>query len=87
MTHLARTRWRCRRGIRELDLLFECFLEECYPALSGEQSRAFDAMLDEPDLDILGWVMNRCQPLQPEFQPLLDKLREIQARQRAGESR
>lgn len=85
MTDLARMRWRCRRGVRELDLLLERFLVDCYPALSRDQSRVFDALLDEPDLDILGWIMNRSQPSRPEYRPLLDRMREIRDRPIAGE--
>jgi len=77
MTDIARMRWRCRRGIRELDLLLEQFLAESYPSLAPELRATLDALLDEPDLDILAWITNRRDPPRPEYAPLIDRLREI----------
>ncbi len=51
--------WRCRRGVRELDVIFGRFLETDYPELSGEQKLAFQALLEEQDPLIMDWLFSR----------------------------
>ena len=46
---LGRLRWRCRRGMLELDLVLERFLGENYTKLTVQQQAEFDALLDLPD--------------------------------------
>lgn len=41
--------WRCRRGMKELDLLLERFAREQYPCAPGSRRRAFERLLDLPD--------------------------------------
>lgn len=41
----ARLRWRCRRGMRELDLLLLAWLEQRYPTADEPSRRAFAALL------------------------------------------
>lgn len=59
VTDLNRLRWRCRRGMREMDILLGGFLDQCYAALSPDRQQAFTSLLDEIDQDILDWVMGR----------------------------
>jgi antitoxin CptB len=42
-------RWRCRRGMKELDLLLERFLVRHYDKASSETQRAFERLLALPD--------------------------------------
>lgn len=46
---VARLRWRCRRGIRELDLLLLAYLESSYRLASPEEQVLFEAWLKAPD--------------------------------------
>lgn len=55
----SRVLWRCRRGIRELDMVFGRFLELHYDALSPADSAIFDQLLLENDLDIYDWMLGR----------------------------
>lgn len=41
--------WRCRRGMKELDLLLERFARERYRTAPPERQRAFERLLDLPD--------------------------------------
>jgi antitoxin CptB len=45
----SRLRWRCRRGMLELDLIFNDFLEKGYHTLDLKQKQLLDALLDYPD--------------------------------------
>jgi antitoxin CptB len=56
----GRLRWRCRRGMRELDVLLLRFLERDWPAAGEDERAAFRALLERQDPDInallLGWM-------------------------------
>ncbi len=56
---VGRLRWRCRRGMRELDILLSGFLEREYPKLAPEQQQAFASLIECQDPDILDWLMDR----------------------------
>ncbi len=73
----ARIRWRCRRGVKELDVLLERFVEECLPKMPREQVRVFDHLLDESDLDLLDWVIGRTLPPALDYFPLIEMLRSL----------
>ncbi|MDH5484307.1 MAG: succinate dehydrogenase assembly factor 2 [Gammaproteobacteria bacterium] len=42
-------RWRCRRGMLELDIILNEFLDKSYNTISDEQRCLLDQMLDYPD--------------------------------------
>lgn len=46
---LQRVRWRCRRGLLELDLIFRRFVDTHYAGLTEEERQIFDELLDMPD--------------------------------------
>lgn len=45
----SRLRWRCRRGMLELDLLLNQFLDRGYQNLDVAQRNLLDEILDYPD--------------------------------------
>ncbi|MFA6903699.1 MAG: succinate dehydrogenase assembly factor 2 [Gallionellaceae bacterium] len=49
-----RLRWRCRRGLLELDIVLGRFIEH-YAGLDAVQQAAFDSLLDMPDTQL--WDM------------------------------
>jgi antitoxin CptB len=46
---LQRLRWRCRRGLLELDIVLGRFVERQYGGLDEAQKVDFDVLLDLPD--------------------------------------
>jgi succinate dehydrogenase flavin-adding protein (antitoxin of CptAB toxin-antitoxin module) len=62
MGDLDRIRWRCRRGLLELDLVLKNFLERRFDHLDAEQRRLFNELLDEPDNDLLDMALGRREP-------------------------
>jgi len=46
---LQRLRWRCRRGLLELDIILGRFVENYYANLDDEQKIEFDVLLDLSD--------------------------------------
>ncbi len=62
MSQRSRLLWRCRRGIREMDILLQDYLETHYDTSSAEDQNTFEELLDEADLDILSWIMQKTPP-------------------------
>ncbi len=60
--HIGRLRWRCRRGMKELDLLTLGYLERHYPAASAEEQQAFAALLELQDPLLMGYMVGRQTP-------------------------
>ena len=79
MSELARLRWKCRRGMLELDLLFRDFLDKGYPALDPAGQQLFDRILDYPDAVLLEWLMGRIRPTDTDVAKLVDKIRSAAA--------
>lgn len=59
MSENSRLRWRCRRGMKELDLVLLRYLEQIYPEASGEEQAAFRLVLEMQDPEILDYLTGR----------------------------
>jgi len=51
--------WRCRRGVRELDVLFNRFLDSDYQALSSAEQLDFQRLLEVQDPVIMDWLFGK----------------------------
>ena len=71
----SRLRWRCRRGMRELDRILEGFLEREYAGLDSTQRQRFAELLELPDPDLHAYLVGRAEPADPELARLLRQLR------------
>ncbi|MDE1990165.1 MAG: succinate dehydrogenase assembly factor 2 [Betaproteobacteria bacterium] len=71
-----RLRWRSRRGLLEMDLILQRFLDRHLATLSAEDTRAYDALLDLPDNDFLDLVMGRAVLADDTLGPVLEKIRQ-----------
>lgn len=64
-----------RRGFREADLILGPFADQHVATFSDDQLDAFEALLEVPDQDLYGWILER-EPTPPEFDgPLMDMLK------------
>ena len=70
-TVLNRLRWRSRRGMAELDVLFVPFFEEAFDALSNDMKRVYARMLDEEDPELWGWFSEQSVPDDPQDRSLV----------------
>ncbi|WP_394172201.1 FAD assembly factor SdhE [Thalassotalea litorea] len=55
--HKARTKWACRRGMLELDVLFMPFVDEAWDHLDDEQKQVFERLLECDDPELFAWFM------------------------------
>lgn len=71
----ARLRWRCRRGLLELDLLLRRFVEHHYNDLSDAERRVFDRLLALADAELLALLQGENEPTDPELAQLVATVR------------
>ena len=74
MTQRTRINWQCRRGMHELDLLLEPFVDSRYDTLSPTDKRALERLLAYPDLVLLDFLLGKMVPIDRE---VADVVREI----------
>lgn len=55
----AKLRWKCRRGMREMDLVFLDFLDNHYVNAPVEIQQAFEQLIDEQDPIITDYLFER----------------------------
>jgi antitoxin CptB len=58
----AKITWHCRRGMLELDLIFQRFLKRALDVMTEEQLVDFEGLLDYPDPDLYAWLMGYESP-------------------------
>ena len=62
---LGKLRWRCRRGMKELDLLLIRYVEAHYRTAPSAQQEAFRALLEAPDPLIYAYCLGGERPPAP----------------------
>lgn len=64
-----------RRGFKEADLILGRFCDDHIDSMDAEALDAFEALLDQPDQDVYGWIIGR-EPTPAAFDtPLMDRLK------------
>ena len=58
----GRLRWRCRRGMKELDILLTRYLDECYGTASTDEQQAFQHLLETQDPVIYAYCLGQERP-------------------------
>ena len=62
---IRRLAWRCRRGMKELDLLLTRYLNERFAQATSEERAAFIQFLELPDPEIAGYLVAGDVPEDP----------------------
>ncbi|KTD49504.1 Antitoxin CptB [Legionella rubrilucens] len=70
----AKLTWQCRRGMLELDLLLNQFLDRQLEKLNEEQIAQFEILLQQPDPVLYSWLMGSA----PANRDVEDIVRRIQ---------
>ena len=71
---LGKLRWRCRRGMKELDLLLLRYVEEQYCEASSAHQEAFRALLDAPDPVIYAYCLGGERPSSPLLSNVIQRI-------------
>ena len=69
--------WRCRRGIRELDVLFGQFLETEYSSMDEGEQSVFQRLLEVQDPVIMDWLFGKYESEDNDLQKLILRLQEL----------
>jgi len=72
--YLAQVRWRCRRGLRELDVLLMGYFDQYFAKSSAERQVAFLALLDMQDPVILSYLTGNAKPEDPAIVDIIQQL-------------
>ena len=74
---LTRLRWRCRRGMRELDQLFERWLDKEWRQSSAEERAMFVRLLDSEDDRLWRWFLGHEDALDADLRALVARMRNL----------
>jgi antitoxin CptB len=72
-----RLRWKCRRGMLELDVLFSQFFEKKFSDLSVEEQQLFDIFLDESDPELFAWLLGHEKPEGAKYLSLIKTIQSV----------
>jgi antitoxin CptB len=75
MAERDRLRWCCRRGMLELDLMLNAFLDHGLDALDEREQSVFQRLLDYSDQTLLEMLMGRMVPADKETVHVIGKIR------------
>jgi len=75
MARAGRLKWRCRRGMKEIDLLLEWFVEQHREELDSGQWPELGGLLETEDDRLWDWLQNPASPDAADFRELLDRIR------------
>lgn len=59
---VRRLRWRCRRGLLELDVWLGRFIDSLQQPLTKSEAEHLDSLLREADADLLAWLQEQQTP-------------------------
>ena len=73
---ITEVRWKCRKGIREVDILFSKYMEEVYRDLTPEQQKIFIEFIQQDTYEILDILVND-KSFDTKFTNLVDALKSL----------
>ena len=74
---IDRARWRCRRGMKELDVLLERFAARGLERIEDGDLDALERLLDAPDQDILEWLASASATPPPAMLGIVSLIRSL----------
>lgn len=78
---INRVKWASRRGMLELDLILQPFVENIYPALEATEQLLYQQLLKEQDNDLFSWFLSRQKPEDPGLQRIVQIIRDHTGKQ------
>tara|TARA_Y100001949_G_scaffold159664_1_gene150725 strand:+ start:59 stop:289 length:231 start_codon:yes stop_codon:yes gene_type:complete len=73
---ISEVRWKCRKGIREVDILLSKYMEEIYQDLTDEQQKIFIEFIQQDTYEILDILVND-KSFDTKFTNLVDALKSL----------
>ncbi len=76
--------WKSRRGMKELDILFEHYLFEHYPQADDVHKLAFEAIAEMQDPKITDYLFERDTPTSPAVVDIINIMRDYSQKKTTG---
>lgn len=76
MSGIGRLRWHCRRGMKELDVLLERWLDRHAPTASPVEIEAFETLLAMQDPQLARYLLAGEAHAVPSVQSLIERIRQ-----------
>jgi antitoxin CptB len=73
-SEIGKLRWRCRRGMKELDLLLTRYVDERYRDATPDEQQAFRQLLDANDPLLHAYFLGRESPPDAVLSSLLERI-------------
>jgi antitoxin CptB len=67
--------WRCRRGMKELDILLERYARTLLPGASADQRLTFERLLELTDPVLADYLLGQVSPADPQMVGLTQLIR------------
>jgi antitoxin CptB len=75
---MARLRWRCRRGMRELDVMLGRYLDRVWATASPAERDAFLQLVELQDPDLFGYLVGRAAPAEESQRAIIACIRRLE---------
>ena len=75
MSERSKLRWRCRRGMKEVDVLLLGYLERYYDTARAEERRLFADLLELQDPHLHAYLIGLEAPADPAVAQVIGKIR------------
>jgi antitoxin CptB len=72
---IARLKWRCRRGMRELDSLLLAFVDGAAASFTEAELTQFEEILALPDPTLHAYLLGRSEPSNAATVELIERIR------------
>jgi antitoxin CptB len=76
-TEYSELKWRCRRGMLELDILLNSYLDKNYNTMSQQQGDIFSEVLDYPDQVLFDLLLGNMQSSDARVNRLVSEIQRI----------
>ncbi|HYX73692.1 MAG TPA: succinate dehydrogenase assembly factor 2 [Steroidobacteraceae bacterium] len=73
----GRLRWRCRRGMKELDVLLERLAQRVLSEASASECRLLGELLELPDPVLAGYLLGDETPAEPHLAQAIGRMRAL----------
>ncbi len=75
MSNISKLKWHCRRGVKELDIVLERYLDQHYTNADPFEKTAFKELLALEDPTLLAMLMGDMVATNPAQKKVLEKFR------------
>ena len=83
---VSELRWRCRRGMLELDIMLNAYLDARGGKMSGEEIRVFEKLLEYPDQVLQGLLVGLSESADADIMEMVERIGETVRQQREAAS-